>query len=35
MSVVVKADPQREPMIYVKGAPVEMLQQCDRIHRGE
>jgi magnesium-transporting ATPase (P-type) len=22
-------------MIYVKGAPVEMLQQCDRIHRGE
>jgi sodium/potassium-transporting ATPase subunit alpha len=35
MSVIVKADPYREPMIYVKGAPVETLQQCDRIHRGE
>lgn len=30
MSVIVKPHPQREPTIYVKGAPVEMLQQCDR-----
>ncbi|MGE5215367.1 MAG: HAD-IC family P-type ATPase [Chloroflexota bacterium] len=32
MSVVVKPRPQQEPMIFVKGAPVETLQQCDRIH---
>ena len=31
MSVVVKPHQQSAPMIYVKGAPVEMLQQCDRI----
>jgi sodium/potassium-transporting ATPase subunit alpha len=30
MSVVVKPHYQREPTIYVKGAPVETLQQCDR-----
>jgi sodium/potassium-transporting ATPase subunit alpha len=31
MSVVVKPHPQSAPVIYVKGAPVEMLQQCDRL----
>jgi potassium/sodium efflux P-type ATPase len=30
MSVVVKAHYQREPTIYVKGAPVETLDRCDR-----
>jgi sodium/potassium-transporting ATPase subunit alpha len=35
MSVVVKPYRQPEPRIYVKGAPVEMLQQCDRLHWGE
>jgi sodium/potassium-transporting ATPase subunit alpha len=35
MSVVVKPYRQPEPRIYVKGAPVEMLQQCDRIHWGD
>ncbi len=36
MSVVVKRYRQIEPVIYVKGAPLETLQQCDRIHwRGE
>ena len=30
MSVVVKAHDQRQPMIYVKGAPLETLEQCDR-----
>ena len=35
MSVVVKARLEQEPIVYVKGAPVEMLQQCDRIHRGD
>ena len=34
MSVVVKPYRQVEPTIYVKGAPVETLQQCDRIHWG-
>ena len=32
MSVVVKSPPQSEPTIYVKGAPVETLQQCDRFY---
>ena len=32
MSVVVKPLRQREPTIFVKGAPVETLQQCDRFH---
>jgi sodium/potassium-transporting ATPase subunit alpha len=31
MSVVVKIDQQQEPTIYVKGAPLETLQRCDRI----
>ncbi|MGH7817194.1 MAG: cation-translocating P-type ATPase, partial [Candidatus Binatia bacterium] len=35
MSVVVKPHRQREPTLYVKGAPVEMLQQCDRVHCGD
>ncbi|HEX9660853.1 MAG TPA: cation-transporting P-type ATPase, partial [Candidatus Binatia bacterium] len=35
MSVVVKPHRQREPTIYVKGAPLETLQQCDRIHWGD
>ncbi len=35
MSVVVKPYRQLEPTIYVKGAPVETLQQCDRIHWGD
>ena len=30
MSVVVKPHQQSAPVIYVKGAPLEMLQQCDR-----
>ena len=30
MSVVVKPHQQSEPTIYVKGAPLETLQQCDR-----
>ena len=34
MSVVVQGHSQQEAIIYSKGAPVEMLQQCDRIHRG-
>jgi sodium/potassium-transporting ATPase subunit alpha len=32
MSVVVRPYGQRETMVYAKGAPVEMLQQCDRFH---
>ena len=32
MSVVIKAHQQSETLIYVKGAPLEMLQQCDRLH---
>ena len=32
MSVVVRPYRQREATVYVKGAPVEMLQQCDRFH---
>jgi sodium/potassium-transporting ATPase subunit alpha len=35
MSVVVKPYRQPEPTIYIKGAPVETLQQCDRIHWGD
>ncbi len=35
MSVVVRPYRQREATVYVKGAPVEMLAQCDRIHWGE
>ncbi|HEX2933248.1 MAG TPA: HAD-IC family P-type ATPase [Candidatus Binatia bacterium] len=35
MSVVVKPYRQPTPTIYVKGAPVETLQQCDRIHWGD
>ncbi len=31
MSVVIKAHQQSEPVIYVKGAPLETLQQCDRL----
>ena len=31
MSVVVKPYRQEDATIYVKGAPLEMLQQCDRI----
>jgi sodium/potassium-transporting ATPase subunit alpha len=31
MSVVVKPHQQSEPIIYVKGAPVETLEQCDRL----
>jgi magnesium-transporting ATPase (P-type)/mannitol/fructose-specific phosphotransferase system IIA component (Ntr-type) len=34
MSVVVKRDPRDEPTIYVKGAPLETLQRCDRILSG-
>ena len=34
MSVVVRPYRQKDPVIYVKGAPVEMLAQCDRIHWG-
>jgi len=32
MSVVVKAPRQAAPVIYVKGAPLETLARCDRIH---
>ena len=32
MSVVVKPHRQPTPTIFVKGAPVETLQQCDRYH---
>jgi sodium/potassium-transporting ATPase subunit alpha len=35
MSVVVRPYRQKDPVIYVKGAPVEMLAQCDRIHWGD
>ncbi len=35
MSVVVKPYRQREATIYAKGAPVETLTQCDRIHDGD
>ena len=35
MSVVVRPYRQRDAVIYVKGAPVEMLAQCDRIHWGD
>ena len=31
MSVVIKQHQQSEPTIYVKGAPLETLQQCDRL----
>jgi sodium/potassium-transporting ATPase subunit alpha len=32
MSVVIKAQRQSAPIIYVKGAPVETLEHCDRLH---
>ena len=35
MSVVVKPHRQLEATIYVKGAPLETLQQCDRIQWGD
>jgi len=35
MSVVVKPYRQREATIYAKGAPLETLAQCDRIHDGD
>jgi len=35
MSVVVRPYRQREAVIYIKGAPVETLAQCDRIHWGD
>ncbi|HET9916488.1 MAG TPA: HAD-IC family P-type ATPase, partial [Candidatus Binatia bacterium] len=35
MSVVVRPYRQKDAVIYVKGAPVEMLAQCDRIHWGD
>ena len=35
MSVVVKPYRQLEPTVYVKGAPLETLRQCDRFHCGE
>ncbi|MBM4297131.1 MAG: cation-transporting P-type ATPase, partial [Deltaproteobacteria bacterium] len=35
MSVVVRPYRQKEATIYVKGAPVETLDQCDRIHDGD
>ena len=35
MSVVVKPHRQLEAAIYLKGAPLETLQQCDRIHWGD
>jgi sodium/potassium-transporting ATPase subunit alpha len=34
MSVVVKPYREPQPTIYVKGAPLETLQQCDRVHDG-
>jgi magnesium-transporting ATPase (P-type) len=33
MSVVVKRDRRDQPIVYVKGAPLETLQRCDRILR--
>jgi len=35
MSVVVKPYRQKQATIYAKGAPVETLGQCDRIHDGD
>jgi len=35
MSVVVRPYRQKDTVIYVKGAPVEMLAQCSRIHWGD
>ncbi|MBM2806798.1 MAG: sodium/potassium-transporting ATPase [Deltaproteobacteria bacterium] len=35
MSVVVRPYRQKDATIYVKGAPVETLEQCDRIHWGD
>ena len=35
MSVVVRPYRQKDAVIYVKGAPIEMLAQCDRIHWGD
>jgi sodium/potassium-transporting ATPase subunit alpha len=35
MSVVVKRDRRDEPIVYVKGAPLETLQRCDRILLGD
>jgi len=35
MSVIVRPYRQKDAVIYVKGAPVEMLAQCDRIHWGD
>jgi sodium/potassium-transporting ATPase subunit alpha len=35
MSVVVRPYRHEQAIVYVKGAPVEMLQQCDRLHWGE
>ena len=35
MSVVVRPYRQKDAVIYVKGAPVETLAQCDRIHWGD
>lgn len=35
MSVVVKRDRRGEPTVYVKGAPLETLQRCDRILSGD
>jgi len=34
MSVLVKPYREHEATLYVKGAPLETLQQCDRIHDG-
>ena len=34
MSVVVKRDRRDEPIVYVKGAPLETLQRCNRILLG-
>ena len=31
MSVVVKVDQRAEPIVYLKGAPLETLERCDRI----
>ena len=31
MSVIVKRNQREEPMVYVKGAPLETLERCDRI----
>jgi len=35
MSVVVKVSGQREPTAYVKGAPLETLERCDRVLYGD